>query len=256
MKKPTDIGRNRTGIATSPVDAARLAEGADLLKIVPIVSGRRLGQERMAFARSAPPVGTMSPPASLSGAARALAGALQGEKLTVLLDQVGERLAFERTGYRLYEGLIAKLAGADPHPGGPTEEELRFIRDQELEHFHLLCRAAERLGGDPTVMTPSADVVGVASQGLLAVVADSHTTFNQALKAILVAELTDVDSWELLASLADALDQEEMAAEFEQAAEHEEQHLVLVRSWLQRSIAGEAGVESEMAEEAPAPPGV
>ncbi len=254
MNKPTDMGRNRTGAAVHPLETKKLEQAERGVRIDPGRDATGLHRARTSYAVEAPPVGTMPPPANIKGTARALAGALQGEKITVLLDLIGERLAYERSGVRLYEALMVKLPGADMHPGRPTMEALVHLRDQELEHFHLLCRAAERLGGDPTAMTPAADVTAVASAGVIQVLTDPRTTLNQCLKTMLGVELTDVASWELLIQLAEALDQDEIAAEFREAAVHEEQHLIQVRSWVQTSVAGDAGVEKEMAEHAPAPP--
>jgi hypothetical protein len=46
------------------------------------------------------------PPTSMKGMAKSALQALKGEKATVLIDKLAERLAFERTGTRLYETLI------------------------------------------------------------------------------------------------------------------------------------------------------
>ena len=46
--------------------------------------------------------------------------------------------------------------------GGPTAEELRQIREEELQHFEMLKECMQTLGGDPTAMTPAADVAAVA----------------------------------------------------------------------------------------------
>jgi rubrerythrin len=250
--KPTDMGANRTGLKSSPARAKELREGA--VEAVPQGSAEasELAAVRVAMSNESEPVGTVPPPASVKGAVKAAAKALQGEKLTVLLDLVGERMAFERTGVRLYDALLTKLEAADPRPTGPTRAELEAIRDQELEHFLLLGRVCEELGGDSTAVTPAADVIGVASSGLIKVVTDPHTTFNQALRAALVAELADNDGWGLLSGLAAQLDLEDVAAQFDEAAEVEEEHLTNVRSWLEQSVGGEAGVDLSTVE-APAP---
>lgn len=251
---PSDVGANRTGIKTSPVDSKKLIEAA--AAAVPKASSHAPALEAMRIAESqeSEPVGTMPPPASLKGAAKAALKALQGEKVTVLQDLIGERLAFERGGVRLYDALMAKLAAAHAHPGGPTLEDLETIRGQELAHFHLLAGVCQELGGDPTAMTPAADIIANASAGLLKVVSDPHTTFNQALKAILIAELTDADGWTMLAQLAAQLNLDDVASQFEAAGDIEEQHLANVRTWLGRSVAGEAGIEAPVEEPAAVPP--
>jgi rubrerythrin len=241
--KPTDVGPNRTGVAASPVDGRRLVEGAVEGVPTAAVSSMALATVRAELARDADPVGTVPPPASLKGAAKVVIEALKGQKVTVLLDQIGERLAFERTGTRLYEALISKLAGADPHPGGPTRSDLEQIRDDELAHFQLLVSAMEQVGGDPTAVTPSADVAAVASAGLVQALADPRTTLNEGLKVILIAELADNDGWQTLIDLASRLGQDELAAQFQAAADEEDQHLNLVRSWVSIAIQGDAGLD-------------
>jgi rubrerythrin len=250
---PTDMGTNRTGIASSPRDSQKLIEGAR--QGVPRASYdlAALGAERVSFNEEAEPVGTVPPPASLKGAIKAVGKALVGEKATVLIDQMSARLAFERTGTRLYEALLSKLEAASTHPGGPSRTELEEIRDEELAHAALLASGLIRLGADPTSMTPAADVTGVASEGLLKVLVDARTTLTQCLEAILIAELADNDSWAMLVTLADKLGQNELVAEFREALLEEEDHLDRVRGWLLASLEGQAGVSGEAPSAAPPP---
>lgn len=254
MKKPTDIGTNRTGVAASPLDARKLVEGAAEGVPQARVDGQALHAVRVAYSADADPVGTAPPPASLKQVATTVVEAFKGHKPTVFLDLLAERLAFERTGTRLYQALVAKLEAADPHPGGPTRDDLLTIREQELAHFHLLSRAIERLGGDPTTVTPGADIVAGSSNGLLQVVTDARTTLNQALKVALMAELADGDGWAMLTNLAERFGQDDLASEFQQALDEEEHHLALVRAWVARSVEGEAGLEPETAGERPGAP--
>ena len=88
----------------------------------------------------------------------------------------------------------------------------------DTQFTHLAWQRSEKelanvkytMGADPTAETPSADVIGVASQGLLQVITDPRTTLSQSLEAMLTAELTDNDGWETLAALADDLGQTEL----------------------------------------------
>ena len=102
----------------------------------------------------------------------------------------------------------------------------------------LLAEALEKLGADPTAMTPCADLTGVTGMGLVQVLTDPRTTLTQALDAILIAELTDVDAWAVLIDLAER---------FRQAAAEEEVHLERVRGWVLLATLGQTGV-------APTPP--
>ena len=126
-----------------------------------------------------------------------------GQDPVLLLDKLGERIAFERAGTRLYDALLSKHDAGRTFRGAPSRAELQHIRDQEHEHFLMLVDAMERLGGDPTAVTPSADVQATASKGLPAVLADPRTDLLQCLEAILVAELVDNDCWTALMELAE-----------------------------------------------------
>ena len=78
---------------------------------------------------------------------------LKGQKPTVLLDKIGERLAFERTGSRLYEAIITKVMAQGGGNGvGPDVNLLRENQRQEMEHMDLLVDALTQMGADPTVL--------------------------------------------------------------------------------------------------------
>jgi rubrerythrin len=240
--KPTETGANRTGIATSPVDAKAMVEGAQTGSPAAVFEPPGLAAARIRYATRAAPVGTIPPPLTVKGMAKTAVEMVKGKKPTVFLDLLGERLAFERTGTRLYEALMVKLEAADPHPGGPTRGDLEEIRDEELEHFALIKRAIEKLGADPTAMTPSADVIAVASHGLVEAVSDPRVTLTESLKAVLAAELVDNDSWLMLVDVAEGLGQDDLAEEFRHALAEEEDHLARVRTWLSQAVQGEAGI--------------
>jgi hypothetical protein len=185
--------------------------------------------------------------------------------MALFLDKLGERIAFERTGTRLYGALITKylaisnndgdpllavgattgdaaLAEADDNGGSEAPvDTLHRIRSDELQHFRMLCDCVTKLGGDPTAQTPCADVAAAASIGLMQVITDPRTTLAQSLSAILTAELTDNAGWELLAELAQRQGQDELAAQFLAALETEQQHLAIVQGWLKGLLTHEAG---------------
>ena len=166
--------------------------------------------------------------------------ALTGRKATLFIDNLAERLAFERTGARLYETLIIKCrALQDP---GDALQKLEHICGEELQHFHMLWECVEQLGGDPTVQTPAADVAAVTSQGIPKVLADPRTTFAQCLEAIMIAELADGDAWDRVSELADAFGQSEMASKFRDALSEEREHESIIRKLLTTQIKEEAGI--------------
>ena len=95
-----------------------------------------------------------------------------------------------------------------------------------------------QLGGDATVQTPSADVAGVISHGVLQIISDPRTTIAQSLQAILTAELADNDGWQMLQDLTEQLGHAELAEQCSEALEQE--HLENVRAWLSNMILSEA----------------
>ena len=97
------------------------------------------------------------------------AQALKGERASVFLDKLGERLAFERAGTRLYELTLNKFDAYPTWEGGPSREELLDIQRDELAHFGMLQQCMRTLGADSTAMTPSADVAVNLSKGIPAV---------------------------------------------------------------------------------------
>jgi hypothetical protein len=242
MKKPTDTGMNRTGIATSPIDSRRMVEAAEQVQTTGMFDGTALAEERLTWANSAGPIGTMPPPATLKGIMKTVVEKLEGHKPTVFLDKLGERLAFERTGTRLYEAVMAKLDAADLHPEGPSRADLAEIRDAEHRHVTVVRDAIIHLGADPTAMTPCADLISVAGLGLVQAVSDPRTTLNQCLDILLIAELADGDGWQLIVDLADQLGFDELAERFRVALAEEHQHVFRVRGWITAALLGEAGV--------------
>ena len=260
-------GQNRTGATASPQGTqAMTAAVNELMPPVPIDTGA-MEAERLLYIDQSDNVGSIPPPATMGGALRAGMARLKGGEPGVLMDKIGERIAFERGGTRLYEALLAKyqattrVAGEVLPPAGevhevaeaqglavlapvageaPTQTLLR-IRSEEVQHFWLLCEAMQQLGGDPTAQTPCADVIATASMGLMQVVADPRTTLAQSLNAILSAELTDNAGWELLIQLAEHSGESELAGRFLGALAQEQEHLVTIKGWLAALVTQGAG---------------
>lgn len=234
-KQPEDVSAgwsrmNRTGIQTSPLDSQEMIAGA---------AGERGGRDdgealavRKRYLEEGEPIGSMPPPGTVKGAARMVKDLLTGARGTVLIDRIAERLAFERSGTRLYDALLTKHAVLGSFDGGPSRADLQHIRNEEHQHFLMLHEVLEMLGADPTAVTPSADLSGVESRGVMEVVTDPRTTLPQALHAILVAELADWAGWDLLIGLVSELGQDELAERFGRAHEEEQEHLRKVRTWL------------------------
>lgn len=220
-----------TGLAPTGVGAADVSRPQGL----PAAAMR--GQ----YVDEADRIGSIPLPGTVKGALSTMMDKLSGDRPEVLIDKLGERLAFERTGTRLYDAMITKcqrLETADVDPDMMVM--LQRIRDEEAQHMALVDSAIRTIGADPTAMTPCADVAAVATMGVLQVVNDPRTSLPQCLNALLIAELTDNAGWELLIKLARASGHTDMATSFAQALAEEEQHMMTVKGWLQRAVVTEA----------------
>jgi len=225
-------GHNRTGVATQPELAAAMVAATRQFPPTSAGDAEAIAQERAHYARGGDVVGTMPPPVSVSELARTAVRTMIGEQPLLLLDKLGERLAFERTGTRLYDALLSKHEARRTFSGGPTRDEIIHIRDEERQHMRLVNDAIAGLGGDPTAVTPSANLHATASHGFCAVLADPRTDVQQGLEVLLAAELLDNDSWATLIELTELAGQDELAARFQKALATEREHLEQVRGWL------------------------
>jgi ferritin-like protein len=233
--------KNRTGIGMSPIDSQQMIDAAQAAPPSSPGDESALAALDSAYIEEAEPVGSVPIPGTLKGAAQATLNKLAGKNPEVLIDKLGERLAFERTGTRLYDYLIAKCE-ATRADSGVSIDTLKRFRREEAQHFKLVARALESLGADPTAQTPGADVGAVASGGVLQVLSDPRTSVPQSLEAILTAELVDNAGWELLFKLAGGMGLYEMENEFRAALVEEENHLMQIRQWHEQSAMAAAGV--------------
>ena len=250
----TVIGTNRTGASASASGTEAMTEASAALTPrggIDLSGGKA---QRIAYAEEADTIGSIPPPATLKGMVKSGIAKVSGRNSAMLMDKIGERIAFERGGTRLYDALLTKYEGLSQSNGDvlpPVEDlaadgeevlpeylgesaaqTLRRIRSEELRHFWLLSTAMTKMGGDPTAQTPCADVTATATAGLLQVVTDPRTTLAQCLNAMQTAELTDNAGWELLIQLADDAGEVELAAQFLSALGQEQAHLMAVKNWL------------------------
>lgn len=209
---------NRTGIAAAPDRAAQMITAVE--EFPPTSEGNALAvaAARVQYAQESADEG----PDRLRLA----------EETSLLLDKLGDRLAFERTGTRLYEALLSKHDAYGSFEGGPSRDDITLILSEELQHFRMLVELVKSLGGDPTELTPSANVQVTAWHGVGQVLVDPRTNLLQSLEAILMAELADNECWETLTGLAHLAGHEEVAERCEAAWLTEQEHLEKVRSWL------------------------
>lgn len=239
MREQVPTGMNRTGVQMSPFDSAALER--DIRSLMPPTSGdpAQIAHLRSVYIADADQLGSVPPPATMKGMLSTGTAALLGNLPQLMLDKLGERLAFERTGVRLYDALIDKVQAIENHGTATVPlPVLMQIRDEEAQHFAIVARAIQALGGDATVQTPCADLAGIEAAGLLQAVSDPRTTVAQSLHAILVAEMADNSGWELLIALADEQQHDSMAAEFTHALSNERDHLRFIREAYETALFG------------------
>ncbi len=227
MEGFTQFGSNRTGIQTSPKLTKELLQATREATPTSEGDASALAPVRIIHTRESEPLGTV-PPINEAGAK----DAAESLRVQVLVDRIAERLAFERTGTRLYEALIVKHAAYANELSNVSAERLAQFHAEEAEHFVLLAEALQSLGADPTAQTPGADLVGIQGQGLVQALSEPRTNFVQALCTILIAELADNDGWEMLINLATTAGFDELVDRFRTAREQEDEHLDQVRTWL------------------------
>lgn len=237
MRQTATTGDNRTGVVSSEGRSDAMQQ--DMERYAPTSHGTSegAGKVRILYGReSQGGLGSVPPPSGLTDKAKAFIKEAKGAAPVVFMDKLGERIAFERTGTRLYEALVSKHEVDEGFEGGPSRNDLIEILNEEHRHFSLLTEAMQGLGGDPTAMTPSADLAATAAAGVLKVITDPRTTLLQGLEAILIAELADREGWQSLIELARNAGEEGLAEQFTEAEQTEEEHLDKVRSWLKAGL--------------------
>jgi rubrerythrin len=216
---------NRTGVATAPERAEHMIAAAAEFPPSSQGSAQAIAEVRVGYAQQT----------------EVFEGANESGRSVLLMDKLGERLAFEHAGARLYEALLSKHRAYGDFEGGPGAADLMEILGQEYDHAAMLDRVIRDLGGDPTALTPSANVAANVSVGLPQVLTDPRTNLLQCLEAIVVAELADNECWTALNELARQAGEEELATACEEAIAHERDHLRKVRRWIAAGQGRSAG---------------
>ncbi|MDF3030590.1 MAG: uncharacterized protein K0R03_1148 [Moraxellaceae bacterium] len=246
MEKTVHMGKNLTGIAMSPLQSQQMIAGAE--NATPTGGSEyALHEVGKDYIEEAMPVGSVPLPGTLQGALKAIKDKLTGQHTEMLLNKMGERLAFERSGSRVYECFITKCEAAAAHgtlPDSLSLDRARQFWQEETQHFAMLRDVMTALGADPTAQTPDADVAAVASMGCMKVIQDPRTSVTQSLEALLTLEMTDNTGWEVLIRLAREMTMNEIANRFQRAQEEENVHLAAVRAWYQDAVMAEAGIKT------------
>lgn len=243
MEKHTSLGANRTGIDMSPIHSKEMVSGAQQLTQVQPGKSELRSRIEQQYLSEATQVGSVPVPGTLKGMLKSTMEKATGRNPEVFINKLGQRLAFERTGTRLYEAVIRKCQALSA--AGETLpfslDEIDHLRREELQHFKLLTQCMRDIGADPTAMTPDADVSAVAAMGYQRALNDPRTTVSQCLNLLLELELADNAGWEMLVTLAKDMEMDEMAQQFQQAHREEGEHERKVRAWCQQAVSAESG---------------
>lgn len=240
MEKSNKLGRNRTGIDMSPIHSKEMISGAEELTAPSQSDFPPLMVVEREYIQDGGSVGSVPMPGTMKGMLKSVMEKMTGHNPEIFINKLGERLAFERSGVRLYETLIVKCESMDI-PSQISLDVLRHFRDEEEQHFHIVNNAMKSLGADPTAQTPDADIAAVSSMGIQKVISDPRTSLSQCLSALLTAELVDNAGWELLIKLAEEMGMEEITADFVKPLQQEQVHLEQIREWYEYAVMSDAG---------------
>ena len=232
------VGMNRTGTDMSPELTEAMVAGTRQFSAD--TNGHSPKDVRQSYINESGRLGSVPAPATFKGALMTVKDKMMGNKPEVFLDMLGQRLAFERSGVRLYELFISK-AESMPVNGLFSIDDVRHVQEEEAQHFKLVADTIESIGGDSTAQTPAADAAGVASMGLVQVLGDPRSSIAQGLEALLTAELVDNAAWELLIEMADGLGMSDTAGQFRSALNEENEHLAKVKQWYSQAVLQESG---------------
>ncbi|TRX02910.1 ferritin-like domain-containing protein [Candidatus Methylobacter oryzae] len=231
MKDAAEFGLNKTPAQLHPVMTQAMLEGCEEFPPHAEDMACDAFTLRKSYIQHSEQLGAVPLPSTLRGAVSTGVLAIQGNSPSVLIDKLGERMAFERSGIRLYDALITKCKSAQPVLDIETLEQ---FRNDEAEHFSLVRDCIASMGGDPTAQTPCADSAGMAAMGLMQVLNDPRSSIPQCVEAILMAELADFAAWELLIELADESGLSDYIDKFQQARMTENHHMHVMKKWLEQ----------------------
>ncbi len=168
-----------------------------------------------------------------------------------VIDVLGERLAFERAGVKLYDRILEVMRQRSDENVARMLPEMQQHRDEEKEHEEWLEAQIRALGGDAHAETDKAKLVTRESKGIEEVVM-SDAELPHLLHALLAAELVDNAGWDLLAQLADEAGDRSAKKDFKKRLHEEEDHLLFVRKAVEKlSVHEVLGEETKLPKRTP-----
>jgi bacterioferritin (cytochrome b1) len=171
---------------------------------------------------------------------------MQYDKARVI-DLLCERLAFERSGARLYDRVIEAMRASTDDEVHSLLATLEEHRDEEKEHQAWLEAQIRAHGGDADAECDGARLATREAAGFEEIAAHDAGDVRHLLHALLAAEAMDDTGWKLLVELADDAGDREARREFSRRHHHEQEHLAFTRHLVERmavrSIFGPRGLQ-------------
>lgn len=163
-----------------------------------------------------------------------------------VIDVLNERLAFERSGVKLYDQILMKIRLSNDPAITRVLDQMQEHRNEEKEHEEWLEAQIRSLGGTAHEETEHSRLITRESQGIEDVIMNDPA-LPHLFHALLAAELVDNAGWDLLVQLADEAGDRTAKREFKKRLHEEEEHLVLMRRAVENFAAHEVlGEELEM----------
>jgi bacterioferritin (cytochrome b1) len=156
---------------------------------------------------------------------------LAKKNVSRVIDLLNERLAFERTGVKLYDTLLARLQVATDPAIKALVGQVQEHRDEEHEHEEWLEEQIRALGGSAHALSEHAVLAQAEAEGVERVIRRDDSIPHD-FHALLTAELADNAGWDLLVQLADDFGDSKAKKEFKKRLHEEEEHLLFVRKTL------------------------
>jgi len=160
---------------------------------------------------------------------------LAGKNVGRVIDLLNERLAFERTGVRIYDRMLLRMRLAEDGEVQRMVDRMQRYRDQEREHEEWLEEQIQTLHGDDHVPTEKSVLVLAETQGLERVI-HRDPRLDHDFHALLSAELSDAAGWDLLVRMAEQFGDREARREFKQRHREEQEHVLFVRKVVERFL--------------------
>lgn len=164
-----------------------------------------------------------------------------------VIDLLCERLAFERSGIRLYDRIVAAMQGSADSELHSLQATMEEHRAEEKEHEQWLEAQVRALGGDASAQTEGSRLVSREAAGIEEVATNDAADLQHLMHALLAAEAVDNAGWELLVELAEDVNDRDARREFTRRLHHEREHLAFVRHVMERlavrSIFGDRGAQ-------------